>query len=90
MSFVFQFLLKFSPVLLVPAEAEIKRWYSCEVNTLIFVWHHAENEEPSWYPQPIPNVHPRKWWYRGRTEYYVNSHIQVSTYLRECCRGVGH
>ncbi|XP_065218407.1 cholesterol 7-desaturase nvd [Planococcus citri] len=60
----------------IPADGAIKRWHSCEVNTLIFVWYHAENQSPSWHLQPIPNIHEKKWWYRGRTEYYVNSHIQ--------------
>lgn len=52
----------------------MKRWESCEANGFVFVWYHAENETPSWYP-PVDEA-IRKWTYRGRSEHYVNAHIQ--------------
>ncbi|XP_067008543.1 cholesterol 7-desaturase nvd [Anabrus simplex] len=60
----------------VPEFAKVKRWESCEVNTVIFVWYHAEDEPPSWRPQDVPNVKNGVWHYRGRSEFMINSHIQ--------------
>nr|CAD7260913.1 unnamed protein product [Timema shepardi] len=60
----------------VPEFARVKKWTSYEVNSFIFIWFHAENEEPTWYPEPIQPIQEKKWVYRGRNEFYVNSHIQ--------------
>ncbi len=30
----------------VPKSSKLKKWKSCEVNGSIFVWHHAEDDEP--------------------------------------------
>lgn len=35
-----------SCVSLVPKSSKLKKWKSCEVNGAIFVWHHAEDDEP--------------------------------------------
>ncbi len=67
-------------MVLVPAEGKLKCWPSCEINTMIYVWYHAENEEPSWYPEVIPNIHNGIWRYGGRREYTLNVHIEVSKY----------
>ncbi|GFR17328.1 3-ketosteroid-9-alpha-monooxygenase, oxygenase component [Trichonephila clavata] len=41
----------------VPDVARAKKWSSCEVNAFIFVWHHAEGEEPTWTcPPSIPSA----------------------------------
>ncbi|CAG2056005.1 unnamed protein product, partial [Timema podura] len=60
----------------VPEFARVKKWTSYEVNSFIFIWFHAENEEPTWHPEPIQPIQEKKWVYRGRNEFYVNSHIQ--------------
>lgn len=52
----------------------MRKWDSCEANGFIFVWYHAEKENPSWYPPNDEVI--RKWTYRGRSEHYVNAHIQ--------------
>lgn len=39
------------------------------------MWYHAENENPSWYPPKDEDV-MKNWTYRGRSEHYVNAHIQ--------------
>lgn len=52
----------------------VKRWESFEANGFIFVWYHAENEKPSWYPPKDEMI--SNWTYRGRSEHYVNAHIQ--------------
>lgn len=59
--------------------ARVRHWESIEVNDFVFVWYHAENEEPSWRPEPMEKITGRRWWYRGRSEYLINSHIQVTT-----------
>jgi hypothetical protein len=41
------------------------------------VWYHAEAEEPSWHLTSIPQIQNGQWWYGGRNEFIVNSHIQV-------------
>ena len=49
---------------------------SLEVNNLIFVWHHAEDEEPSWWPEKIPQLGQTgkdKWTYQGRNEFEVTT-----------------
>lgn len=52
----------------------MKKWESYEANGFIFVWYHAENEQPSWYPPKDEII--SNWVYRGRSEHYVNAHIQ--------------
>jgi cholesterol 7-dehydrogenase len=61
----------------VPDFARVRKWPSCEENNIIFVWYHAEGEEPSWHVISIPQIQNGQWWYRGRNEFIVNSHIQV-------------
>jgi hypothetical protein len=63
----------------VPDFARVKKWPSCEENNIVFVWYHAENEEPTWLPTAIPQIQNGDVWYRGRNEFLVNSHIQVRT-----------
>ncbi|GIY06362.1 3-ketosteroid-9-alpha-monooxygenase, oxygenase component [Caerostris extrusa] len=42
----------------VPDVARTKKWLSCEVNAFIFVWFHAENEDPYWGDAPCgPSPH---------------------------------
>jgi cholesterol 7-desaturase len=50
-------------------------WKSCEVNGLIFVWYHAENEEP-WEIPEIGEISTGKLKFLGRVEFIINSHIQ--------------
>ena len=48
-----------------------------EINNAIFVWFHADDQEPNWYPKCVQEITDNKWIYRGRTEHSVNCHIQV-------------
>ncbi|KAG8301246.1 cholesterol 7-desaturase nvd-like [Homalodisca vitripennis] len=60
----------------VPSFAKVKKWTSREVNDYIFVWYHAEGEEPFWQVEPVTEIENKKWWYRGRSEFLINSHIE--------------
>ncbi|KAG8230503.1 hypothetical protein J437_LFUL010603, partial [Ladona fulva] len=60
----------------VPDFARVKCWPSCEVNNIVFVWYHAEDEEPSWKPSSIPEVEKGAWSRRGYSRFHVNCHIQ--------------
>lgn len=46
------------------------------MNGLVFVWHHAEGEAPSWQPQPVAQVEDGSWSFVGRNEFLVSCHIQ--------------
>lgn len=59
-------------MILVEKIAKIRKWKSCEINGLIFVWYHAENEEP-W---TIPILNTKGMWLHGSNEFIVHSHIQ--------------
>ncbi|GLH13447.1 Cholesterol 7-desaturase [Gryllus bimaculatus] len=61
----------------VPEFARVKRWESCEANGFVFVWYHAEGEPPSWQVEGVPQVGCGEWLFRGRSEFLINSHIQV-------------
>lgn len=58
------------------SKSSVKKWESCEANGFVFVWYHAENETPSWYPPVDEKIGNGKWTYRGRSEHYINAHIQ--------------
>lgn len=60
----------------VPNFIKVKKWPSIEVNSLIFVWYHAENEKPTWYPQHLEVIQSKKWRCHGRSEFLVGCHIQ--------------
>nr|XP_018915694.1 PREDICTED: cholesterol 7-desaturase-like isoform X2 [Bemisia tabaci] len=60
----------------VPDFARVRTWKSCEVNDLIFVWYHAEGEDPTWEPQPVKQISNGDWWFIGRSEHMINAHIQ--------------
>lgn len=60
----------------IPSFIKAKTWPSIEVNSLIFVWYHADNEEPSWYPQDLEPIKKKLWPCHGRSEFLVGCHIQ--------------
>ncbi|CAG5115317.1 unnamed protein product, partial [Candidula unifasciata] len=59
-----------------PEIARVKSWPVREVNGWIFIWHHVEGLEPSWSIPIAEEVERSTWVYRGRTEHYVNAHIE--------------
>ena len=61
----------------VKSSASIRRWHCTEVNGMIMVWYHAEEDlPPEWYPCPIEEVNQGLWTYQGRNEYHVTCHLQ--------------
>lgn len=53
----------------------VRKWESCEADGFVFVWYHADDERPSWRPAAADGA-TRGWTYRGRSEHYVNAHVQ--------------
>jgi hypothetical protein len=52
--------------------AKLKKWISKEIDDLIFVWYHAENEAP-W---ELPDLHLNKLCFHYSAEYVSHTHIQ--------------
>ena len=61
----------------VPDIAKVKSYTSDETNGYIYFWYHAEGIEPTWTVPRIEEIEGGSWVYRGRTEHYINSHIEV-------------
>ncbi|KAL0269794.1 UNVERIFIED_CONTAM: hypothetical protein PYX00_007405 [Menopon gallinae] len=59
-----------------PEFVKVKKWQSTEANDVIFVWYHAEGEDPGWYPTGIDTVESGSWMFQGRSEFFVGCHIQ--------------
>lgn len=76
------FLWFFDLFLSVPDVAKIKSYTSTEVNGWIYLWYHAEGSEPTWQIPVIPEIQSGDWVYNGRTEHYINCHIEVGA--RHC------
>jgi len=53
-------------------------WQTQEENGFIHIWYHAENEAPTWWVDRVPQIHSGAWRYRGRSEFRIACHIQVS------------
>lgn len=60
---------------LVAEKSKVKKWTSKEVNGLIFVWYHREDEQP-WQIPVVKEIENNSWFFHGKNEFYVNSHIQ--------------
>ncbi|XP_070494288.1 cholesterol 7-desaturase nvd 1-like isoform X2 [Chironomus tepperi] len=55
--------------------AQLKKWTSREVNEQIFVWYHAENEDP-WEIEAIPSIESGEMVQHGSLEFEIYAHIQ--------------
>ncbi|XP_058473619.1 cholesterol 7-desaturase nvd [Solea solea] len=60
----------------VPHFAKVHPWPSCEVNNQILVWFHCDGEDPQWTVPEQKEITEGQWVYRGRTEHFINAHIQ--------------
>jgi len=56
-----------------PTCARVRTWRVSEANNLIYIWHHSERQEPTWFPEIVEQLTtgPEMWSYRGRSEYQV-------------------
>lgn len=61
----------------VPEFVRVRRWPSCEVNQQILVWFHCDGAEPQWTVPEQEEITKGQWIYRGRTEHFINAHIEV-------------
>jgi cholesterol 7-dehydrogenase len=61
----------------VPEMARVKSYNTMELNGWIYLWHHAEGAEPHWIPPDIEEIQNGQWVYGGRSEHYINAHIEV-------------
>lgn len=59
-----------------PTGARLKVWQALELNNVIFVWHHSDDQPPNWFPTQSPELSSGKWIYRSMTRHTVNCHIQ--------------
>ena len=61
----------------VPDAAKIKSYITLEKNDWIYLWHHAEGVDPTWEIPELENLTHKTWKCGGRTEHYINAHIEV-------------
>lgn len=61
----------------VPEVAKVTSYTTMELNGWVYLWHHAEGAEPSWTPVELQDITSGTWQYKGRTEHYINDHIEV-------------
>ncbi|KAG2455227.1 DAF36 desaturase, partial [Polypterus senegalus] len=60
----------------VPEFARVKSWPSCELNGMIYMWFHCDGVDPLWTIPELEEITLKEWTYRGRTEHFVNAHIE--------------
>ncbi|KAJ4926556.1 hypothetical protein JOQ06_008729 [Pogonophryne albipinna] len=60
----------------VPDFAKVRIWPSCELNGQVLVWFHCDGEDPQWLVPEQQEITTGEWVYRGRTEHFINAHIQ--------------
>lgn len=60
----------------IPEMAKVKSYIIMELNGWIYLWHHAEGAEPYWTPPEIEEIQNGQWVYGGRSEHYINAHIE--------------
>jgi len=54
----------------IPKQAKLKAWTSCEIDNFIYIWHHVDNMEPSWFLEPTPELNAegaKRWKLVGRS-----------------------
>lgn len=63
----------------MPEFVKIKTWEIEEVNGFVFLWYHAEGDEPSWRILDIPEISTGSWKLWKRYEDRVSVHIRDIT-----------
>ncbi|CAN7993110.1 unnamed protein product [Ixodes hexagonus] len=60
----------------VPEFVKLKQWDAHEVLGFLFVWHHAEGEEPSWRIEDIPLITNGDWKPFSRFDHRISCHLR--------------
>ncbi|WP_445632766.1 cholesterol 7-desaturase [Nostoc sp. DSM 114161] len=60
----------------IPEKAQIRAWPVSEKNGLIWMYHHALREAPSWEIPELPNWNPQEWSGFMRRSWKIRSHPQ--------------
>jgi len=60
----------------IPAKARVRAWPVIEKNRMIFVWHHAENQPPTWDIPTVPELSDAAWTEPRYYELNVPVHMQ--------------
>nr|XP_054919013.1 cholesterol 7-desaturase nvd-like [Dermacentor andersoni] len=60
----------------VPDFVKIKTWTTAELLGNVFLWYHADGEEPSWQVEDVPEVTSGRWKAGRRYEETLNCHIR--------------
>lgn len=56
----------------IPKQARLNTWICDEVNNFIFVWHHIDDQPPTWRIEPIPELQDSNWMLIGRSCHKTN------------------
>lgn len=56
----------------IPKQAQLKTYYSCEVDEFIYVWHHNDDQPPNWHLKPTPELASGKFVLAGRSCHKTN------------------
>ncbi|KAK7475347.1 hypothetical protein BaRGS_00033423, partial [Batillaria attramentaria] len=60
----------------LPDKSQVKSWPVAELNGWIYLWFHAEGLEPTWRLPEMEEITKGQWVFRGRTEHFINAHIE--------------
>merc|ERR1712029_338548 len=60
----------------MPKGTSIKSYHVKEMNGFVYVWYHADDEQPYWSLENIDQISVKKWVFMGDTEHIVSCHFQ--------------
>jgi len=60
----------------IPAKARTRAWPTVDRNHMIFVWHHEDEEPPSWEVPELPQLHGPEWSEPREWEFEMRVHVQ--------------
>jgi len=55
---------------------KIEKYHSIEINNQIMLWFHTNKIAPQWYPIGVEEIMNKQYELRGKSEQYIESHIQ--------------
>jgi cholesterol 7-dehydrogenase len=60
----------------IPPGSHLRKWPVVETNGGVFVWHDADNGDPTWSLEPIDDINSGRYYCSGKTWCHVNAHVQ--------------